>query len=365
MFKLLSDQELCNTDFPDKRLEKRYGYLKKSLEEGQSCVLNQVTNNRAERKGGYDFFQNARLTENLLKEQMYLTLEERRSAIEGEHLIVPQDTTEYNFASNIDRIRDKSGLGSLTNKSGLGYIAHVSLALRADDMSVIGLSDLQLWHREADRARANTRKQRIFEEKESYKWHVGLFNSHQRLQSAKTITYIQDRDGDIYESIVKVIQLPGAELLVRSCRDRKIELPDGSKCMLYGHLLNQEVAFSYELKVRGDKRKGRKSRMAKMDVRTSQVKLVCPENVRGQNPLYVEVDVVWVKENPASIPPGESAIDWKLITTHKVVEDNKLVMQLIKWYGNRWIIEEFFFARNQEPTTWKMLYWKRGMACAN
>ncbi len=355
--------EKVTYNFPDYRLQKRYTKLEGMLEQGQSSIMNKLSKSRGERKGGYDFFKNKRVEESVLKARIYERLLGLEQSIQGEHVLVVGDTTEYNFLPNESHLRDKTGLGTLSNESSLGYLCHVNLAFRAADLSVLGLSDLQLWHREEDRPGASTRKQRDFEQKESYKWHVGLHNSHQRLSKASKVTYIQDRDGDIYESIVKVRQLPRAELLVRSCRDRKIQLPDGRQTMLYAYLDKQQMKFSYELKVRGDKRINRSSRIAKMEVYSCKVKLKRPANLKQDKaPSVVEVDVVWVRESSSTVPHTESPIDWKLITTHQVLDTEQLTRQLIQWYENRWFIEEFFLSQSQEHTTLSMLYWKQGMA---
>ncbi len=367
MFHLINTtEEKASSVFPDKRLLRRYDQLDTMLSKGQSSILNRISINRKERKGGYDFFHNDRVTEQILEQKLYEKIQGDVTPASIEHVLVLGDTTEYNYMSNILRISDTSGLGTLSNESSLGFMAHVNLALNAKDLSVLGVSDLQLWHREEDRPRSSRRKHRSFEEKESYKWHVGVFNSHHRLKQAKQVTYIQDRDGDIYESILKVRELSGSELLVRSCRDRKILLENGTTTMLYGYLLEQDIDFSYELKIKSDRRKNRSGRNATMDVRSVRVKLVCPENLLPrQYAKYIEVDVIWARESPTTIPKGESAIDWKLITTHEVQGKEELIKQIIQWYANRWLIEEFFLSQKQELMILKMLYWKQGMDYEN
>ena len=362
MFDILERKEDTH-EFVDSRLRSRYEGIKRMLEKGQSSILNQLSINRAERKGSYDFFQNKRVEESHIKSSIYdsIAIEE----IEGANLLVIQDTTEYNYGQSNQRLKDRQGLGDIGNKYGLGYFVHPSLVIEENTKSLVGLSDIQLWHREEDRAKASSRKQRDFSEKESYKWHVGIINSQKRLASASRITYIQDRDGDIYESIEEVKQLASAELLVRCCRNRRIELKDGKKSMLYKHLSNQAVNFSYKLAIRGDKRKNRSSRIAQLEVRSVRVKLVCPENLKKIAEPTIEVDVVWVREKETSVPKGETAIDWKLITTHKPHANEEAMKQLIEWYVGRWKIEEFFLSPKLEPTIWKMLYWKQDMVYEN
>lgn len=334
-------RNLSYQNFTDKRLLTRYDAVNKLLETGQSSIVNRITEKRSERKGCYDFFKNGNVKETHIKSSIYKKLATKK--LKGANLVVIQDTCEYNYAHTNPRLKDNSGLGEISNKHGLGYFVHPSIVIDQSTDSIIGLSDIQLWNRESDRAPSSSRKQRKFEDKESYKWHVGLLNSHKRLEGANKVTYVQDRDGDVYESIVKVKSIDGAELLVRCCRDRNIELMDGTKKRLYAHLLEQEVLFNYELKIKGDKRKNRSKRVAQLEVRSVRVKLKCPNNLKKVAPSNLEVDVVWVREKDSSVPEGEKPIDWKLVTTHQVHGDQLKVEELIKMYVSRWKIEEFFF----------------------
>lgn len=368
MFDLIGGKEsIDSSDFADKRLLTRYERIKTQLELGQSSIMNQLSNSRAERKGSYDFFKNTRVSEAQIKSRAYEAI--RTEQVIGANLLVLQDTTEYNYAHNESRtnprLKDSRGLGDISSKYGLGYFAHPSIVINQSDNSIVGLSDLQLWHRASSRPKLFRSSQRKFEDKESYKWHVGIVNSHKRLAGAKQVTYVQDRDGDAYESIVKVRSIQRAELLVRSCQNRRIQLIDGSEKTLYDYLLEQEVMFTYELGLQGDKRKNRSTRVAQLEVRSVRVNLVCPRDLRGLVPPNVEVDVVWVRERASSVPQGESPVDWKLITTHQVAGSRDLVEQLIEWYASRWKIEEFFLSPKQEHMIWKTLCWKRVMVCVN
>lgn len=354
--------------FVDKRLLDRYEHLMERLEDEQCCILNRLSRCRKERKAGYDFFKNERVSEQQLKERVYEKLLSNNSASKGEHLLVISDTTSYSYGHNAGQIRNKAGLGVLSSEGTLGYSAHVSLTLRADNLSVLGLSDLQLWHLQADRPRADSRKQRTFENKESYCWHVSMVNSKERLSSAGLITHIHDRGGDIFENIVRVKELDRSELVVRSAQDRKVVLADGSQRMLYKYLREQKPKYEDRLFIRADKKKGRSARIAQLEIYCCRVQLQCPLFLRRkkhQYPPAVEVDVVWVKEKACSVPAGEEPIDWKLITTHRVAEDDKAIKQVIQWYTDRWLIEEFFLSQKQALTIWKMPCWRLVTVCEN
>ncbi len=86
-----------NSSFADVRLGVRYEKIMGRLEEGQSSIMNKIHMSRDERKGSYGFFKNGRVKEAHLKGQIYKRLSESREQVEGEHILVPGDTTEYNY----------------------------------------------------------------------------------------------------------------------------------------------------------------------------------------------------------------------------------------------------------------------------
>lgn len=363
MFDLISelhqDKELS---FNDKRLEKRYSIIDSNLELHQSCILNKISKTRAERKASYDFFTNRKVCEQVLMSRLYERLKAQEDHYKGTDLLVIGDTSEYNFSVNENRIKDKNQLGPLSNKYGLGYFVHASLALNAKDLSVLGLSDLQLWHRPCYRTDNEVYKKLCFEEKESYKWYVGVNNSHQRLSKAKHITYIQDRDGDVYESIIRIRKLDKADLLVRSCQNRRILSPNGEQSQLYDYLQELPVDFTYQIKIKKEARTKRKSRVATLEVRSARVRLLCPVHLNKKCPPQSWINIVWVREKGAK---GEDAIDWKLITTHEVSGQIEELKKIIAWYKARWLIEEFFLSLRQGLMTWNMPFWNQDRVYEN
>lgn len=259
------------------------------------------------------------------------------SNCQGKHILSIQDTSEFHYSSHGGRIKDYSGLGDV-GRCSLGYFMHPSLAIDADNSQIIGLSDVHLWHRDRHRQEdTSSRKYKLIEEKESYKWILSSQRSQHCLQAASHITIIQDRDGDIFEEFARVPN-ERTDLLIRSRADRK--LVEGEQSM-YELVNEQPCCIEYEFEISTDNKK-RKPRKALMEVRYSKVKIQRPKNLSKETyPEYIELTMVHAKESEQTVPLGEEPVDWKLLSTHEVSDFTEAV-QLIYWYTLRWLIEDFF-----------------------
>ncbi|MCS6796903.1 MAG: IS4 family transposase, partial [Raineya sp.] len=173
---------------------------------------------------------------------------------------------------------------------------------------------------------------RKIEEKESYRWISSIELSKSRLPFSCKLTCICDREGDISELLERV---PDADtyLLIRS-RDNRL-LAGGQK--LYEYLDSLPVAGRYTIALRSDKRRQRIGRQARIEVKYARVDL-SPKSLQGKTlPIYV----VEAREEPSSVPAGQQAIHWRLLTTH-VIENIEQAKQVIDFYKERWLIEQIF-----------------------
>ena len=82
-----------------------------------------------------------------------------------------------------------------------------------------------------------------------------------------------------------------------------------------------------------------------MEVRTATVFLSPPVHKsayeKGCGFEQIETNVVWTCE--VDCPEGETALDWMLYTSHEA-DTFDAAWQVIEWYEQRWLIEEFFKA---------------------
>lgn len=321
--------------FGDKRLARRGEKLGHALVEQQQVSLGKLAKNWPEQMSYYRFLNNKKVDEGSLIQACSRHMDEK---VAGKHVLCISDTTELHYEAHQGRIQPNSGLGDV-GRSFWGYFMHPSLVIDAENAATLGLSDVYLWARASDRPHdTGSRKKRPIEQKETYKWIQSARNSQQALPSAESITVIQDRDGDIYETFALVADSK-TKLLIRSKTDRKIA--DAQKESLYEMVGEQAPCIRYKLEITADQKK-RQQRKALMEVRYSKALLKRPANLESSTlPLTVEITMVEAREVQETVPQGEEAVVWRLLTTHHI-EDFQQAIQVVYWYSLRWLIEEMF-----------------------
>jgi hypothetical protein len=319
--------------FPDKRLDKRGNNIGSMLISSRSSSIKGITNNEANQKGFYRFLENDKVGES----QLIQELTQRCGLnVEGRDVIVIQDTSSIGLSKHSNHLKPDSGIGFVGNKVGVGFLAHCSLVIDANDGTMLGFSDIHLWHRDEDKSNNTTRvyKKQPIEDKESFKWIQAGYNSKKILESAKSITIIEDREGDIYEQFC-LIPDDKTHLLIRSRDNRR--LADGTR--LYDALALEPLSGTYDIKVESDKRKQKKSRTATIEVRYKKVIIQKPSGkISKKLPDQIELYAVEAKEING---PKKDAIKWRLLTTHLVTTFEEAIA-VINDYRQRWYIEQVF-----------------------
>lgn len=129
------------------------------------------------------------------------------------------------------------------------------------------------------------------------------------------------------------------KIKIRSKTDRKIA--DAQNDSLYEMVGEQRPCIRYELEITADQKK-RQKRKALMEVRYSKALLKRPANQASSTyPPTVEITMVEAKEVQETVPQGEEAVVWRLLTTHNI-EDFQQAIQIVYCYSLRWLIEEVF-----------------------
>lgn len=86
----------------------------------------------------------------------------------------------------------------------------------------------------------------------------------------------------------------------------------------------------------------RKKRVAKLNVKYTEVKLIQPKNNKNLSLLpKIFVTVLDISEDKSTVEKNEKALHWRLITTHKI-NSQKDGENIITWYKKRWNIEQLF-----------------------
>lgn len=319
--------------FSDKRLEKRADQISHRLLMSRSSVIHSATQNEAEQKGFYRFLQNENVTESVLINELT-----RRCAknVFARDIIVIQDTTSFGLNHNTKNIKKDSGVGYVGNKVGIGFLGHCSIVLDAHQETMLGFSNIQLWHRTEDKANNTTKayKKQPIEEKESFKWIRASEESKQLLEGAKSITIIEDREGDIYEQF-SLIPDEKTHLLIRNRDNRKLD--NGGK--LHDVLNSSPALGQYNLQLYGDLRLGKIKREATVQVKVVAVEIKRPEKLlRKELPSKLKVYAVEVKEINND---GQDRICWRILTT-KETSTIKDAIEVVEMYKLRWYVEQLF-----------------------
>ncbi len=319
--------------FGDKRLATRANSLTSSLALNPCSSIRQLSKDIAEQKAFYRFLNNDRVKE---KDFIDESSERISKLSEGRHLLCIQDTCEINLSNHKGRIKPNTGLGA-SDKSDTAHCfkLHPGLVLDAPTLNPLGFSDIKVFHRPEDRPNRIERdyKRQPISEKESYKWISTALKSKEILSKAKSVTFIEDREGDIYEQFA-LIPDKNTHLIVRSRTTRN--LIDGGK--LYQQVDQQEVAGIYTIDLPTDKRKKQFRREATIELRYKDCEITCPANLKNKGyPTAVALTCISVKETGEALNP----VNWKLLTTHKINSFEE-ALQIVEWYGARWHVEQLF-----------------------
>jgi len=209
---------------------------------------------------------------------------------------------------------------------------HSALAIDFASGMVLGFSDIQLW----DRSGLDTTKkernyaQQLISEKESNKWLKAVNHSENIFKEAATITFVSDRESDIYNLYCCHSQA-NVDYVIRSRADRKSTSGSSIKQVL----AQTQAQHTYTLEILGDIRTNIDKHTAAMSLKWVAVDIAIPvKNTDKALPKSIPITAVEAKETN-----NDKGIHWILLTT-KIVNSPADAMQIIQTYKHRWYIEQ-------------------------
>jgi hypothetical protein len=199
----------------DKRLDARAQSLWNSLSKQPGSTISKLSSNRAEQVAYYRLLEDEKLTE----QDLINELTNRVSLlVAGRDLLCIEDSSEINVVANKNRLQPGSGLGRSDNADNATcFKIHPGLVLDAQNFCPLGFSAIKIFHRDEqqpDRFERNYKQQSI-EDKESCKWIEVSELSRVSLAKSDSVTFVQDREGDIYEQFALIADNK-YHLLIRS-----------------------------------------------------------------------------------------------------------------------------------------------------
>lgn len=294
--------------------------------------------------GAYRFFTNPRVSEPSILAQC---LSQQNEIDQQEELLILSDTSQINLNHLSKSIEDKSDLGVLNDGLTLGYNLHGCVVLDSN-YSCRGISSALTYKRDfpnseqSKRIRSTRRDALPMDQKESYRWSLGVSNSTAYLGNASRLNFVFDREGDIYE-LLDDINNQGSTFTVRSQHNRLVKLEDGQTIKLQTYISNHESQSSYLVEVSADER-GNKKRLAQLDLKYCKVKIKGPTHHEYETTFspYLEMYLVQVKETIAlKDKKPDNLIQWNILT-NKPIKNVEQAKKVIEIYRSRWCIEDVF-----------------------
>ena len=267
-------------------------------------------------------------------------------------VVVVHDTTSFSFPGEVLR----RGLGRLKSKDQ-GFLAHVALAVRPDDTRwVFGLAHLEAYVRTEAPARALPREVRETREShEGLRWGRGVTAASRALGAVEQI-HVMDREGDAYGPLAQMCRAL-QRFVVRQRQARRVTEPGvvpsprracpTSTMRVHASAVHTTLQVPLQPRAtpkepkRRKEHPGRAARMATVELRATAVHLARPSGADERLPVSLPVNVVEVLERDP--PAGEEPVHWVLLTSEPIGTASE-VERVVRLYGQRWIVEEFFKA---------------------
>jgi hypothetical protein len=250
------------------------------------------------------------------------------TAVRGRHVLAIQDTSEIKFHTRGGRRR---GLGKVGKGNARGVLLHAMMAVDADSGVCLGLTGGDVWTRKGKVKIPHDK--RDLANKESARWVTTAEQGCEVLAAARTITVVNDREGDFFAHWALT---PGdkVHLLSRAMHDHA--LVDGGT--LYQAV--EQARFCDKAVIDLPQRIDRLGRQAHLSMRFGTVVLKRPARP-GVEGLPEGVKVSFMEVVELHPPKGAEPIHWLLLTTHPVATAAD-AWRIVSWYKQRWIIEQLF-----------------------
>lgn len=319
----ISVKDLPHLDLGDIRRNERFVTIINNVTQQPGASIPKHNKSWYDTKATYEFFKNKDVSiEELRKTIMQYGASKATDEL---NLIIVHDISNISY----NDLRAE-GLGYLDNKEGQGILCYSSIAVTTEGLP-LSLLYQYTWTRPIEQlGKSAKRKQRVFEEKESYRWHEGMSEVNRLLGPTAQKIHVADREADVYELFFHAFE-SNTDLLIRARHNRC--LADGNH--LWDSIAQQPVIAIVNLDV--PDQTGKKKLRIEAEVRYHQVEILRPHNNRDSYES-VMLTAIEIKEKGNQ----EEMIHWKLLTTLEI-KNTEDALQCVKWYSYRWLIERFHY----------------------
>lgn len=334
-----ADREFGGAELGDGRLSSRLVRMGAAALARPAASLPAMMGADADLEATYRFLNHPRIEpEQVLAPHIRRTVERCRTR---PLVVVPHDTTDLMFGGEVER----ENLGRVRNKKA-GFEAHTSIAVEPgrEARHMLGVLEVQRFNSHtSDRSGRGGRSLNGDD-----RWFNGVRSAEMSLGGAVEAVHVMDRASDSYQLWARMVAAR-YRFVCRLSKNRKLDPTH----KLFDHLadlaeqpaqLHRSVVLSRRGKQRGSVLRkihpARERRNAQLEVRASSVTIPMPDYCHGQDvPPELQLNIVHVRE--VNTPEGCDPVDWKLITTEPI-DDEQHLADIVDAYRARWVIEEYF-----------------------
>jgi len=321
--------ELTSINLGDRRLNRRAQRMLEILGNKPTVSIPAACGGWGETRAAYRLFNHPAVTAEAVLAPHVACTEERLR--EHPRVLCIQDTTELDYTTK----KGIAGLGPLNYETRRGMYLHPTLALTPERVP-LGLLDLHRLVREPGSLGLEKDPNRPLEEKESVRWVDGYARVNELAErlSDTCLTYIADREGDIYDLFVEApCPERSADWLVRVQHHDRL-LADGR------HLREviEAAPVLTDITFERPASNGRRARTVHQQIKVIRVTLKAPSRPDRNLP---EVSVTALFATEPQPPADEDPLNW-LLLTNLMVDTPEQAIEKLSWYLCRWQIEVYF-----------------------
>ena len=315
-----------------RRTRRLVDYAAEQARSAHATTLAACRGDAAAAEGAYRLLRNDKVMPDAIAKGGFEAAVERIG--ERALLLAVEDTTIISVPKRLEM--ELGDTGGVEDSRRQGMFAHSVLLVDPRCGETLGLIDQSRWVRDwATRGKHHARRERCYEEKESFKWQQASERVSTRLGDKTTrVISVCDREADVYEYMLYK-QTMKERFVVRMARDRALAGERRYLSDVVSRLppLGDVVV---EVKQRGGPN-ARVTRTAHLLVRAGSVQLAAPKRMDHKGiPISVQVVEVIEKRPPKNTAP----LHWILFTTEPVT-DLAQAQDILRFYGFRWRVEDF------------------------
>jgi hypothetical protein len=316
----------------DERLNTRLALVLSALAAQPSDSLPQACGDSSQAQAAYRFFANQRIApDELLQPIADATGDVCRGL---QTLLAVQDTSSLNFST----LRTTQGLGPINDSPrARGLHVHSTLAIRPDGVA-LGVLDQIYWARSPTEPNDPKQKERPIEEKESYKWLLGIEAAEAAWEAIPDdqrprLIHVMDREGDIHEVMERVTNSPHYAV-IRCAQNRSVAGPIDK-----AFAASEAAAVFATAAVEPPESQPGQKPARRIRLHLRKVQLTLRPNPK-KHPHREPVTWTLIDAREAEPAPGSEPLHWRLWTNLPLntLDD---VLEALRFYMLRWRVEEF------------------------